>query len=76
MLVQCIVTIAQFFRFLSLFLSELEALGDDVLLDDDSSFLDAVNAPDPPAAVPGGPESVRAKDGVALDEFGLPQLQN
>ena len=58
-----------------LFLPELEALGDDVLLDDDSSFLDAVNAPDPPAAVPGG-ESVRAKDGVALDEFGLPQLQN
>ena len=63
------------FPSLSFSLLELEALGDDVLLDDDSSFLDAVNAPDPPVSVPGG-ESVKTKDGVALDEFGLPQLQN
>lgn len=55
--------------------SELEALGDDVLLDDDSSFLDAVNAPDPPMGVPGG-DTVKTNDGVKLDEFGLPQLQN
>ena len=45
-------------------------------MDEDSSFLDAVNAPDPPVAVPGGGETVKTKDGVALDEFGLPQLQN
>ena len=54
--------------------AELDALGDDLLLDDDTSFLDdAVTAPSIPTSEPGG-ESSKAQDGVLLDEFGLPQI--
>ena len=51
--------------------AELEALGDDFLAEDDTSYLDAtIGAPDPPTNVPGGSK----EDGVKLDEFGLPVL--
>ncbi|KAI6654795.1 hypothetical protein LOD99_2674 [Oopsacas minuta] len=53
--------------------AELDALGDEFALDDDSSYLDAAAAPDPPSGVP---ESSRVRDGVAVDEFGLPQIPN
>jgi len=54
--------------------AELEALGDDFLAEEDSSYLDAVGAPDPPTGIPESKE--RVQDGVKLDEFGLPQLPN
>jgi len=50
--------------------AELEALGDDILMDDDMSYLDA--AAEAPTNVPGG-SSERA-EGATLDEFGLPAL--
>ena len=54
--------------------AEFDALGDDLLLDDDTSFLDdAVTAPSIPTSEPGG-ETVKTQDGVLLDEFGLPQI--
>lgn len=57
-----------------LFLAELEALGDDFLgEDEDTSYLDAVSAPDPPTGIPGGSSK---EDGVKLDEFGLPVLNS
>ena len=54
--------------------AELDALGDDFALDEDSSYLDAASAPEPPSGVPG--EASRMRDGVAVDEFGLPQIPN
>ncbi|XP_786663.1 charged multivesicular body protein 5 [Strongylocentrotus purpuratus] len=52
--------------------AELEALGDDMLMDDDTSYLDeAVNAPAAPDALPGAEST---QDGVLVDEFGLPQI--
>ena len=58
---------------LSFWFIELEALGDDFLgEDEDTSYLDAVSAPDPPTNVPGGSK----EDGVKLDEFGLPVLNS
>ncbi len=56
--------------------TELEALGDDFLAEDeDTSYLDAVSAPEPPTGIPGGPERSKV-DGVKVDEFGLPELPN
>merc|ERR1719273_1527207 len=53
--------------------AELDALGDDFALDEDSSYLDDANkAPDAPAKEPGA-DSV-ANDGVLVDEFGLPKI--
>ena len=52
--------------------AELDALGDDFLADEDTSYLDDA-VPEPPTTVPGGTE--RVKDGATLDEFGLPMLQ-
>ena len=50
--------------------AELDALGDEIALDDDSSYLDeAVSAPEAPTKEP-GTETV--KDGLPVDEFGLP----
>lgn len=55
------------------FHTELDALGDDFLgEDEDTSYLDAVSAPDPPTGIPGGGK----EDGVKLDEFGLPVLNS
>jgi len=52
--------------------AELDALGDEVLLDGDTDYLDdAINAPNAPEREPGA-ETV--KDGMPVDEFGLPQM--
>ncbi|XP_054622973.1 charged multivesicular body protein 5 [Dunckerocampus dactyliophorus] len=53
--------------------AELDALGDELLLDEDSSYLDdASAAPSIPEGMPG--ESKSNKEGVLVDEFGLPQI--
>ncbi|KAF2357902.1 Snf7 family [Trinorchestia longiramus] len=52
--------------------AELDALGDEILMDNDNTFLDeAINAPNAPSKEP-GTETV--KDGLPVDEFGLPQM--
>lgn len=52
--------------------AELDALGDEMLMDDDNTFLDeAIKAPNAPSKEPGA-ETV--KDGLPVDEFGLPQM--
>ncbi len=52
--------------------AELDALGDDFLMDEDTSYLDeAITAPSAPETNPGA-DSIQ--DGVPVDEFGLPQL--
>lgn len=54
--------------------AELDALGDEIGLDEDTSYLDeAVNAPNAPTKEP-GVDSITNKDGVLVDEFGLPKL--
>ena len=59
--------------------AELDALGDEIALDDDTSYLDdVIKAPGIPDREPGA-DSVpvapsRTKDGILVDEFGLPQL--
>jgi len=54
--------------------AELDALGDEIGLDDDASYLDdVVKAPSAPDREPGA-DSIRNKDGVLVDEFGLPQI--
>jgi len=54
--------------------AELDALGDEIGLDDDTSYLDeASRAPNAPTGVPGA-DSVSNKDGVPVDEFGLPRI--
>ncbi|XP_015171306.1 PREDICTED: charged multivesicular body protein 5 [Polistes dominula] len=54
--------------------AELDALGDEIALDEDTSYLDdAIKAPNAPDKDPGS-SSVRNKDGVLVDEFGLPQI--
>jgi len=53
--------------------AELDALGDEIALDDDASYLDdAVKAPNAPDKEPGHRDPVRNTDGVPVDEFGLP----
>uniref|UniRef100_A0A3Q1HID1 Charged multivesicular body protein 5 n=1 Tax=Anabas testudineus TaxID=64144 RepID=A0A3Q1HID1_ANATE len=53
--------------------AELDALGDELLMDDDSSYLDeASTAPSIPEGLPGATST--NKDGVLVDEFGLPQI--
>jgi len=57
--------------------AELDALGDDMFLEDDSAYLDeASSAPSVPGTLPGETDSSgsKSKDGVAVDEFGLPEL--
>lgn len=54
--------------------AELDALGDDLALEEDTSYLDdAIKAPSAPDKEPGA-TSIRNKDGVLVDEFGLPQI--
>uniref|UniRef100_A0A8C9SRW3 Charged multivesicular body protein 5 n=1 Tax=Scleropages formosus TaxID=113540 RepID=A0A8C9SRW3_SCLFO len=51
--------------------AELDALGDELLMDNDNSYLDEASAP----AIPEGMPSERTnKEGVLVDEFGLPQI--
>nr|ACO07748.1 Charged multivesicular body protein 5 [Oncorhynchus mykiss] len=53
--------------------AELDALGDELLLDDDSSYLDeASTAPSIPEGIPS--DRATNRDGVLVDEFGLPQI--
>jgi len=55
--------------------AELDALGEEIALDDDTSYLDdAVRAPNAPGQEPGQPEATKNADGVPVDEFGLPQV--
>lgn len=55
--------------------AELDALGDDIALDDDTSYLDdMVKAPEAPSSVPGADSVKTNKDGVPVDEFGLPLI--
>ncbi|XP_066252582.1 charged multivesicular body protein 5 [Euwallacea similis] len=55
--------------------AELDALGDEIALDDDQSYLDDITkAPEAPITKPEGNTSRTNKDGVPVDEFGLPQL--
>jgi charged multivesicular body protein 5 len=57
--------------------AELDALGDDLALDDDQSYLDeAASAPAAPVGLPSHSESSgsRTAEGVRVDEFGLPEL--
>ncbi|TKR87893.1 hypothetical protein L596_012223 [Steinernema carpocapsae] len=54
--------------------AELDALGDELELDADSSYLDeALNAPGVPTREPGAATTV-TEGGVAVDEFGLPKI--
>lgn len=46
--------------------TELEALGDDFLAEEDSSYLDAVGAPDPPTGIPESKERVQVKRTVCI----------
>lgn len=55
--------------------AELDALGDDFALDEDTSYLDEANkAPDAPEKEPGIDSVATDKDGVLVDEFGLPKI--
>merc|ERR1711983_443794 len=55
--------------------AELDALGDDFALDEDTSYLDdAMNAPDAPERGPGADCVATNQDGVLVDEFGLPKI--
>lgn len=51
--------------------AELEALGDELALDTDTSYLDT---PAIPSREPGAESLAVNKDGVQVDEFGLPKL--
>ncbi|XP_055298654.1 charged multivesicular body protein 5 [Sitodiplosis mosellana] len=54
--------------------AELDALGDEIALDDDATYLDdVVKAPAAPDKEPGA-DSIRNKDGILVDEFGLPKI--
>ncbi|KAJ3664954.1 hypothetical protein Zmor_000483 [Zophobas morio] len=54
--------------------AELDALGDEIALDDDTSYLDDVlKAPEAPNNKP-EKETEKNKDGIPVDEFGLPQI--
>ncbi|XP_077410595.1 charged multivesicular body protein 5 [Vanacampus margaritifer] len=52
--------------------AELSALGDEFLGDDDSSYLDEASSV--PAIPEGLPASKSNRDGILVDEFGLPQI--
>ncbi len=54
--------------------AELDALGDDIALDEDTSYLDEINAPNAPTKEPGADSVAVNADGVQVDEFGLPKI--
>merc|ERR1712029_1036458 len=55
--------------------AELDALGDEIALDDDTSYLDdAISAPSVPGREPGADSVATNKDGIEVDEFGLPKI--
>jgi len=54
--------------------AELDALGDEFAMEEDSSYLDDA-IPDAPNAAPGAKDKTPAMEGgVKVDEFGLPEL--
>lgn len=56
--------------------AELDALGDEMALDDDASYLDDVlKAPEAPSTKPEA-EAKKNPDGIQVDEFGLPQISS
>ncbi|XP_059470064.1 charged multivesicular body protein 5 [Neocloeon triangulifer] len=55
--------------------AELDALGDEIALDEDTSYLDAVETPNAPTREPGA-DSIQEQNGVLVDEFGLPKIQH
>merc|ERR1712179_469361 len=55
--------------------AELDALGDEMALDDDTSYLDdAISTPSVPSREPGADSVATNRDGVMVDEFGLPKI--
>merc|ERR1711872_615692 len=55
--------------------AELDALGDEIALDDDTSYLDdAISTPSVPSREPGADSVATNRDGVEVDEFGLPKI--
>eukprot|EP00795_Rhopilema_esculentum_P014472 gene14472-5534_t len=57
--------------------AELDALGDELAYDQDAAFLDdALSSPPAPDTIPAERDASgsRTKDGVKVDEFGLPEL--
>lgn len=55
--------------------AELDALGDEIALDDDTSYLDDVTkAPAAPDREPGADSIVPGKSTIETDEFGLPKV--
>ncbi|KAH8329608.1 hypothetical protein KR074_000410 [Drosophila pseudoananassae] len=55
--------------------AELDALGDEIALDDDSSYLDdVVKAPNAPDKEPGADSIIPGKSTIETDEFGLPKI--
>ena len=55
--------------------AELDALGDEIALDDDTSYMDdAIAAPSVPGREPGADSVATNKDGIEVDEFGLPKI--
>ncbi|XP_023173328.1 charged multivesicular body protein 5 [Drosophila hydei] len=55
--------------------AELDALGDEMALDDDSSYLDdVVKAPEAPDREPGADSIKPGKSTIETDEFGLPKI--
>ncbi|KAI8041572.1 hypothetical protein M5D96_005837 [Drosophila gunungcola] len=55
--------------------AELDALGDEIALDDDTSYLDdVVKAPEAPSREPGADSIVPGKSTIETDEFGLPKI--
>lgn len=55
--------------------TELAALGDELALDEDTSYLDnAVAAPSVPSKEPGAESIAAGPRGIQVDEFGLPQI--
>merc|ERR1719222_377715 len=50
-------------------------VGEDFALDEDTSYLDdAISAPSVPSREPGAASIATNKDGVEVDEFGLPKI--
>ncbi|XP_076333116.1 charged multivesicular body protein 5-like isoform X2 [Tachypleus tridentatus] len=55
--------------------AELDALGDEIALDEDTSYLDeASKAPNAPTREPGSESIATNQEGVLVDEFGLPKI--
>lgn len=54
--------------------AELNALGDEIALDEDTSYLDEASAPRIPTKEPGAESLPANQEGVLVDEFGLPKI--